>query len=162
MAKIVRTKNDQQQQIVKLLNAMTGKFSLWQIWQDFITLMAISIANRFPGLYWQKREDVYLNTIKKYSKTEQQTFANMLALLVDGLDRNSDQDFLGELFMALELGTDGGFVNLHFLLLSFVICTRSAPRTPTRSARAQIRTSAGTGGRPQRGEISLDGRRNGG
>lgn len=106
MAKTVRTKNDQQQEIVKLLNAMTGKFSLWQIWQDFITLIAISIANRFPGPYWQKREDEYLNTIKKYSKTEQQTFANMLALLVDGLDRNPDQDFLGELFMALELGSN--------------------------------------------------------
>ena len=87
MAKIVRTKNDQQQEIVKLLNAMTGKFSLWQIWQDFITLMAISLANRFPGPYWQKREDEYLNTIKKYSAAEQQTFSNMLALLVDGLDR---------------------------------------------------------------------------
>ena len=103
----------------------------------------------------------------------EQAVAGRMVLLVGLQVLRERLDLLGEkrdlhfgrarvAIMALELGTDGGFVNLHFLLLSFVICTRSGAVTPTRSARAQIRTSAGTGGRPQRGEISLDGRRNGG
>ena len=106
MAKAVRVKNDQQQQIVKLLNAMNGKYSHWQIWQDFITMMAIAIANRFPGPNWQEREDEYLKTVKKYSEKEQQALVEMMAFVVDGLDKNPDQDFLGDLFMTLELGSN--------------------------------------------------------
>ena len=62
--------------------------------------------------------------------------------------------------MALEFGADCGFVDLHFVR-TFCCLVRPATADPTRCARTQVRTSAGTGGRPQRGEISLDGRRKG-
>ena len=106
MAKAVQVKNDQQAQIVKKLNSLEGRFSRWQIWQDFILMMATAIANVFPGARWQEREDTYLKITKQYGKKELDVIAEMAALVVDGLDKNPNQDFLGELFMSLELGSN--------------------------------------------------------
>ena len=104
MAKVVRTRDEIQQRIVKLLNSMDGKYSRWQIWQDFILMYATSIANVFPGPYREEREQSYLEVAAKYGKKEMETIAEMMALTVAGMDANPDQDFLGELYMALELG----------------------------------------------------------
>lgn len=106
MAKAVQVQNSEQQQIVKLLQSMDGKFNRWEVRQDFILMMATSIANRFDGPCWQEREDLYMRAVKKYGKKEQETIAKMCALVVDGLDRNPEQDFLGSLFMALDLGSN--------------------------------------------------------
>lgn len=105
MAKPVQVRNDQQQQIVKMLQSMDGKHNLWEVWQDFILMMATSIANKFPGPFWQEREDSYLKAAKKYSAKELASFAEMYAYVVDGLEKDPEQDFLGSLFMALELGS---------------------------------------------------------
>lgn len=42
----------------------------------------------------------------KYKTEEMQAMAEMLGLIVEGMDKNQDQDFLGELYMALELGNE--------------------------------------------------------
>ena len=71
----------------------------------------------------------------------EQAVAGRMVLLVGLQVLRERLDLLGEkrdlhfgrarvAVMALELGTDGGFVNLHFLLLSFVICTRSGAKDP--------------------------------
>ena len=49
MAKVVRTRGGNQQEIVKLINRLDGKYSKWQIWNDFILMFATSIANVFPS-----------------------------------------------------------------------------------------------------------------
>lgn len=106
MAKQVQVIKKQQQQIVKLLQSMDGKFNRWEIWQDFILMMATSIANRFQDPHGQEREETYLKAVKKYSKKELGTFAEMCAYVVEGMDQDPEQDFLGSLFMALELGSN--------------------------------------------------------
>ncbi len=105
MAKVVRTRGQQQADIVKLLNRLNGRYSKWEIWQDFITMFATSIANVFPGPLRESREKKYIETARKYSKGEMDAMAEMMALVVIGMEDNPDQDFLGELFMALELGS---------------------------------------------------------
>ena len=106
MAKVVRTQGKEQAQIVKLLNGLNGRYSKWVIWQDFIQMFAISIANAFPGPHREEREQKYLDIAKKYSKEELDKIAEMMALVVLGMEENPDQDFLGELFMQLELGSN--------------------------------------------------------
>ena len=95
-----------QAQIVKLLSGLNGRYSKWVIWQDFIQMFAISIANAFPGPHREEREQKYLDIAKKYSKEELDKIAEMMALVVLGMEENPDQDFLGELFMQLELGSN--------------------------------------------------------
>lgn len=106
MAKVVRTQGKEQAQIVKLLNGLNGRYSKWVIWQDFIQMFAISIANAFPGPHREEREQKYLDIAKKYSKEELDKIAEIIALVVLGMEENPDQDFLGELFMQLELGSN--------------------------------------------------------
>ena len=42
--------------------------------------------------------------MEKYSPKERTKFADLFALIVDGLETDPEQDFLGELFMGLGLG----------------------------------------------------------
>lgn len=69
-------------------------------------MFAISIANTVDTPFRESREQTYLQRARKYFKRELDTFAEMLAEVVIALDNNTDQDFLGELFMALELGNE--------------------------------------------------------
>ena len=96
MAKQVQVGKKQQQQIVKLLQSMDGKFNRWEIWQDFILMMATSIANRFQDPHWQEREETYLKAVKKYSKKELGTFAEMCAYVVEGDGPGSETGFFWE------------------------------------------------------------------
>lgn len=104
MAKVVRTRGGNQQEIVKLINRLDGKYSKWHIWNDFILMFATSIANVFPSPHREHREKLYMETAKKYSKGELDIMAEMMALVVTGMEDNPDQDFLGELYMCMDMG----------------------------------------------------------
>ena len=88
------------------MESLVGRFSLWEIWQDFIIMSAIGIANVVDATYREERERAYLERAKKYSPKELNVFADMLAEMVIAMDQNPDQDFLGKLFMALDLGNE--------------------------------------------------------
>lgn len=107
MGKAVRrVRGESQKKIIKTMESLTGRLSLWEIWQDFIIMSAISIANTIDPPFREDREQTYLERARKYSKQELDAFAEMLAEVVIALDNNPDQDFLGELFMSMELGNE--------------------------------------------------------
>lgn len=96
MPKSIRTNNIQQQNIVKMLNGLAGRYSRWVIWQDFITMAAISIANTMPHPSREKFEKNYLEIAAKYNADELNCFAKMLTEVVMSLEANPEQDFRGE------------------------------------------------------------------
>lgn len=102
--RIVR--GEAQKGITKLLDKLNGRYSGWEIWQDFIVMFAISIANVFDGPHRDEREKMYLNRERKYKPAELQILAEMAALVIAEMEREPDQDFLGELFMSLGLGNE--------------------------------------------------------
>ena len=106
MAKIVRHLRDGQMEFQKVFSQLCNTKSSWQAWSDFVEMTAIAISNRFEirERVKQEREARYMSIIGQYSKSEQQIFPELVAILVQALERNSEQDFLGEMFMALELG----------------------------------------------------------
>ena len=69
-------------------------------------MAAITISNAFDreDKTHDDREKQYMRTIKGYNQGEQQIFQKLFALLVEALDDEPDQDFLGEMFMGLNLG----------------------------------------------------------
>lgn len=103
---IRRVRGEAQKTIVKLMGELTGRYSGWEIWQDFIIMSAISIANTVGGPYKDAREKEYRARAGKYSAQEMEIFSQMLYEVVADLERCPDQDFLGELFMALDLGNE--------------------------------------------------------
>lgn len=107
MGKAVRrVRGESQKNIVRILEGISGRYSRWDIWQDFIIMSAISIANVTGGPYREEREKMYLERAAKYTPKELNAFSEMLGEIVLDMERNPDQDFLGELFMALELGNE--------------------------------------------------------
>ncbi|MBQ7896091.1 MAG: SAM-dependent DNA methyltransferase [Oscillospiraceae bacterium] len=107
MGKTVRhLRGEGQRNIIKLLNTLEARHTRWQLWQDFIVMSAISISNLVDAAHREKREEMYLTIAKKYSEKEMAVFPEMLSEVVKSMEENPDQDFLGELFMALELGND--------------------------------------------------------
>ena len=107
MAKIVRHLRDSQMEFQKVFASLCNTKSSWQAWSDFVEMTAIAISNRFEIRMdvKQDREKRYLDIIGQYSKSEQAVFPELVAILVQALERESEQDFLGEMFMALELGS---------------------------------------------------------
>lgn len=107
MAKIVRHLRDSQMEFQKVFARICDTKSSWQAWSDFVEMTAIAISNRFEIRMdvRKDREKRYLDIIGQYSKSEQAVFPELVAILVQALEREPEQDFLGEMFMALELGS---------------------------------------------------------
>lgn len=103
-AKIQYTVGDEKE-FVEIIQSMTGRFQVWEIWADFITMAACSISNTVDKQHSEAREKRYMQIISKYDKTEQGKFANLLGAVVEALDKKSDRDFLGDLYMHLDLGS---------------------------------------------------------
>lgn len=73
-------------------------------WADLVSVIACSIANAVDKRFFDEREAQYMQIIGQYNKDEQQLFPELFNLMVESMDENPDQDFLGELYMTLELG----------------------------------------------------------
>jgi len=76
----------------------------WTVWSDFVTLFACAISNAVDETHFNEREELYLNTINKYNKAEQEMFPKLVAETVVALEINPKQDFLGRMFMFLNIG----------------------------------------------------------
>ena len=95
-----------QAEFQKVFAKLCYQKSAWQAWSDFVEMTAISISNscEIRSKVKQEREERYMSIIGQYGKAEQALFPELLGILVASLERDSEQDFLGEMFMALELG----------------------------------------------------------
>lgn len=107
MAKaIYRSKSERQKTIVQLLESLQGRCSRWELWQDFIIMSAVSIANTVGSPYREEREKLYLDRARKYSEKELTVFSQMLKEVIEEMELDPEQDILGELFMSLGLGNE--------------------------------------------------------
>lgn len=80
------------------------RYHTWQVFSDFCELSAIAIYNQLAH-FEQAREENYLAIIRRYEELEErQAMAHMLSITMQALD-SCYQDFLGQMFMQLELGS---------------------------------------------------------
>lgn len=92
-----------QKRFIELFKTLTHRYSAWQVWSDFIEIAACSIANVFDHRRKKVREANYLSLFGKYNPSEQEIFSMLIAEIVKALEVKPEQDFLGDLFMRLEL-----------------------------------------------------------
>ena len=71
------------------------------MFKDFLTLCTCSLAQTIYRS--DELEQKYLQTVKQYTKEQAEEFSKLLAFLVMALEEKY-QDFLGEVFMRLNLG----------------------------------------------------------
>ena len=97
-----------QREFQKEYEKLCYRFHRWEVWKDFVVLVACSISNTVDKVHAEERETLYMDTIRKYSREEADTFPRLFALITLGMEEDPDHDFLGELFMLLGLGNDAG------------------------------------------------------
>lgn len=100
-------RGEAQKELVRMFESFSNRgHSRWKVWSDWITMSAIAISNVTDKSHFDEREKQYLKIVERYTKQELETFTDMLTTLFMALNDNPDQDFLGELYMRLELGND--------------------------------------------------------
>lgn len=105
MSKTIRYIKEGQTLFQKKFSQLVNTHSSWQVWSDFVEMTAIAISNRLERRkqVMDDREARYMAITNNYSKRDQAIFPELVAILVNSLQEEPEQDFLGELFMAMEL-----------------------------------------------------------
>ena len=117
-------KNSRQRELEKLYNKMCGRYSRYEVWQDMVWMVAITISNAVDKRYYDEREANYMRIVQKYSEDEIRVFPDFFTHIVMGMEENPDCDFLGELYMDLELGNKhaGQFFTPYHLCRAMAEC----------------------------------------
>ena len=75
----------------------------WQVWADFVTATACALANTVDkGEHYKEREKEYIECAKRIGDVEK--MVELFSYVVLALEENPNQDFLGSLYMELNLG----------------------------------------------------------
>lgn len=96
---------DHNKTFIDKFNSLVGKYRSWRIWDDFINMAACAISNSTDKAQYEKREEAYMDRVKNYTKEEANIISELLGITTLALDANSEQDFLGQLFMEMDLGS---------------------------------------------------------
>lgn len=93
--------------IIKGLKSLCDRHSLWNVFEDWLKVCAISISNSVDWNHREEREAQYLETISKYTPDEQKILVETFSELVVALEREhikgGPTDLLGKVFHSLEL-----------------------------------------------------------
>lgn len=98
---------DHKKEIIQIISSMSGKYSGYEIFTDWIRCLALSIANTTHVIHdkvWKEREQLYLDTMRKYELEERQRFGELTARLIDALEEGPD-DILGKVYMEAGMGS---------------------------------------------------------
>lgn len=93
--------------IVKLISEMSGKYSAYTIFSDWVECCALAIQNGcclFHDKLWMDREKQYINLINKYDERDRKKFQIMFALLSVALEE-CIEDVLGDVYMKAGCGS---------------------------------------------------------
>ncbi|MBL7997700.1 MAG: SAM-dependent DNA methyltransferase [Candidatus Kapabacteria bacterium] len=93
--------NHQLNEIIKLLNR-DQSHSPSHLFRDLCRMSAISIHQSVA--FVEQSEQEYLQRIRAYDARTANLFPEMFALIVDALETNPEQDFLGDVFEAGNMG----------------------------------------------------------
>ena len=94
--------SDKKALIIKTIQSMAGKYGVYEIFADWVKIMALSMAQAVQ--FKDSREREYCETIKRYDSAEQEKLFEMVAWLVEWADVEY-YDMLGHIYMHLELGS---------------------------------------------------------
>lgn len=110
-------------EIVKSIQGMSGKYSPYQIFSDWVTMSAISIQNNctlHKNDVWEEREKQYKDITHKYNGEEMVKFSRMFGMLVETMNKEI-RDWLGEIYMESGCGNKNAgqfFTPWHISLLN--------------------------------------------
>lgn len=107
----IKTIAQLEKEVEKKFNTLTYSRNRLNVWQDMMSLFAITVFNQLtPQNYEIERkkelEEKYLSTIKAYNEVETKTLSEILGLLTLASTLSLPYDLLGKLYMKLEVSND--------------------------------------------------------
>jgi len=96
-------KTDYIKEFIRIFDKFNYRYSKWQVWNDFLYLAAVSMANLFPTAEKQEREAQYHEIWNKYPEELQKLLPLLLNIVTNALTENPKQDFLGTVYHRLQL-----------------------------------------------------------
>lgn len=96
-------KMNYKKEFLKSFNDLCSYRSSWQVWADFVIASACALANSVDkGKHFEEREKEYSECIERLGGVEKAS--ELFSYVVLALEENPNQDFLGSLYMELNLG----------------------------------------------------------
>lgn len=95
---------DCEKEFLKLFDKLVYSRNAWQVWEDLMTAVACSISNaadRTPNRF-KRREEQYKRAIENLGGLE--IPSQIFAVIIMAFEINPEQDFLGKMYMNLNLG----------------------------------------------------------
>lgn len=92
---------DHQKAFILLFNQTARYHKRHKVFEDFVSCSVIALENRLQ--FSEAREQKYLRIVSGYEKQDVINMAHLLAHVIEGLEQGFC-DFLGSVFMQLELG----------------------------------------------------------
>lgn len=92
---------DHQKAFISLFNQTARYHRRHKVFEDFVSCSVIALENRLQ--FSEAREQKYLRIVSGYEKQDVINMAHLLAHVIEGLEQGFC-DFLGSVFMQLELG----------------------------------------------------------
>lgn len=89
-------------EIIKEINRLSGRYSAYEIFSDWIKMLAISISNSVDVLNYDNREKEYMDIAKKYNSDELKIISGMCGMLIMAMEEEMT-DILGYIYHNLEL-----------------------------------------------------------
>lgn len=96
----------QKNTIPQIIESMSKERTAYQVFRDWCECFAIAIQNgcTIHDEIWQKREELYLQTINKYSESDRQKMSHMCWELTM-LFEDNPEDHLGKIYMESGAGS---------------------------------------------------------
>ena len=95
MSRHFRTRDEYEKEFVGIVDQLSYNRQKWQVWDDLMTVISCSISNSVirSGERYDRREQTYMDAIGRIGNGA--AAAKAFALIVEALESNPDQDFLG-------------------------------------------------------------------
>lgn len=93
-----------EKEFMDIFLSMCSSRSSWEVWADLMSAIACSLSNATDrsAEHYERREKEYADCIKRLGSVEAP--AHILGIIVTALENNPEQDFLGKMYMDLNLG----------------------------------------------------------
>lgn len=119
----------------KIFQQLCYMHDAWTVWCDFVTMMACSFsvaAELCGGPFSAGRMKLLDTTVKKYTEGELRQFSELSDILIEALERDPAQDFLGNLYMSLDFGDSwrGQYFtpwNVAYMMAEMTVSTKLKP-----------------------------------
>lgn len=118
--------------IIKLIDQISGKYSAYEVFSDWIRCNALAISNTvtlFQDKVWEEREQTYIDTMRKYSPEERMQLSEMTALLIETMECDEMTDVLGGIYMESGMGSKAAgqfFTPYHLSLATAEVALQDA------------------------------------